>query len=98
MKKTEIMTKLKLAQKNCDTNIERDRWGNLKRETCILHKYFQSVGRKRNTMNDCLGGEIPCSEMQRILGIDTHITHCPTIHGEIYKLIKKYKLPRNVKI
>ena len=32
------MTRLKLVQKNCDTDIERDGWGNLKRETCILHR------------------------------------------------------------
>lgn len=98
MKKAKIMTKLKLVQKNCDTDIERDGWGNLRRETCILNRYFQSIGRKRTTMSECLGGSEPCSEMQRILGADIHITHCPTIHKEIYDLIKKYKFPRNVKI
>lgn len=98
MKKVEIMTRLKLVQKNCDTDIERDGWGNLRRETCILHRYFQSIGRKRTTMNECFGGEKPCNEIQRILGVDTRTTHCPTIHGEIYKLVKKYKFPRNVKI
>lgn len=98
MKKTEIILKLKLVQKNCDTDIERDGHGNLIRGTCILHRYFQSIGKKKSTMASCLGGSGPCSEMQRILGSDIHITHCPTIHKEIYDLVKNYKFPRNAKI
>ena len=98
MKKPEIILKFKLVQKNCDTDIERDHWGNLRRETCILHRYFQSIGMKQTTMGFCLGGEKPCGEIQRIFGTDTRITHCPTIHKEIYDIVKNYKLPRNVKI
>ena len=98
MKKTEIMIKLKLIQKNCDTDIERDNYGNLRRETCILHKYFQSIGKERTTMTHCLGGSGPCSEMQRVFGMDTRMTRCPIIHKEIYNIIKDYKLPRSLRI
>ena len=96
MSKQSVMRILKQIQKNCDTDIERDGWGNLHRETCILHRYFQSIGMKQSTMPGCLGGEKPCSEMLRILGADTSLTHCPTIHKEIYDIAKNYKLPRNV--
>lgn len=98
MSKQSVMRILKQIQKNCDTDIERDGWGNLHRETCILHRYFQSTGRKQSTMAGCLGGEEPCPEMLRILGLDTREEHCPTIHRDVYELIKNYKLPRNVKI
>ncbi len=98
MSKQSVMRILKQIQKNCDTDIERDGWGNLHRETCILHRYFQSTGRKQSTMAGCLGGEEPCPEMLRILGLDAREEHCPTIHRDVYELIKNYKLPRNVKI
>lgn len=95
--KAEMVRILKHIKKLCKPEIAMN-GDMLIRDTCILHKYFQSIGRKRTTMNECLGGEKPCTEIQRILGVDTRITHCPTIHGEIYKLVKKYKFPRNVKI
>jgi hypothetical protein len=100
MSKKEIMLKLKQAQKNCYTNIERDGYGYLKRETCILHRYFQSIGKKIYDLNHlgCLGGEEPCSEMLRILGLDADQNHCPTIHKEIYEIVKNYKSLREIKI
>jgi hypothetical protein len=98
MKKNDVIIKLKQVQENCDVTIERTDYGALKRGTCILHKYFESIGKKRGTMPSCLGGQKPCSEIQGILGIDMSITHCPTIHQEVYDLVKNYKFPRNTKI
>jgi len=97
MKKDDVIAKFKCIQKNCNEDIGRTGYGVLMRETCILHKYFESIGKKKDTMISCLGGEKPCSEIQRIFGIDM-TTHCPTIHQKVYDFVKNYKFSRNTKI
>lgn len=93
--KAVMMRILRQVKPMCEPKIDTDGYGWLIRSTCILHKYLEKVGAasgktylQLETHKDrCLGGSI-CSDLLRMLGIE-ECTHCPTIHKEVYSLVKR---------
>lgn len=64
-----------------------DSSGWLIRRTCMLHLYLmQKQGKNTWTSDGCLGGGI-CRDLQERLGLEVS-SHCPTIHSNIYNLVK----------
>lgn len=89
----EVIRVFKSIKRECLCNLDTDydNW----RHSCILHKYLLYVNpRLRYFGTNCAGGYI-CEKLQEILGLKA-TTDCPTIHRNIYNLIKKNE--REIKI
>lgn len=85
--KAETIRILKRVKKWCEPEIVR-KGDMLICDTCILHRYLQITKEAGNIPNDyeCLGGSI-CKDLQKKLGLEES-SHCPTIHSNVYNLVK----------
>ena len=94
--KAEMIRILKLVKSKCKPEIATQAGGMLIRNTCILHLYLMHKQEKDVqswTSDGCLGGGI-CRDLQERLGLEVS-SHCPTIHSNIYNLVKN---EREIKI
>lgn len=93
--KAEMIRILKRVKGLCRPEIATKANDELIRDTCILHKYL-NITRENGYFTNlygCLGGDI-CHEFQRLLGLKES-SHCPTVHSNIYNLVKN---EREIKI
>ena len=83
----EMMRILKSVKGKTSPKLSSDSDGWLVRNTCMIHLYLmQKQGKNTWTSDGCLGGDI-CRELQKKLGLEES-SHCPTIHSNIYNLVK----------
>lgn len=93
MSKQSLIRILKQVQGKCRPDIDSD---DFNRTDCILHKYLEYITGVKKDHGWCLGGA-PCTELQKILGLDWQKDWCPDVHKDVYNLVKNYNR-RNVKI
>lgn len=85
---------LRVAKSKTSPKLSTDSNGWLIRNTCMLHLYLMNKqGKNTWTSDGCLGGGI-CRDLQKRLGLEVS-SHCPTIHNNIYNLVKN---EREIKI
>ena len=85
---------LKRIKGKTSSRLSSDSDGWLIRNTCMIHLYLmQKQGKNTWTSDGCLGGGI-CRDLQERLGLEVS-SHCPTIHSNIYNLVKN---EREIKI
>lgn len=90
---------LRIAKSKTSPKLSTDSNGWLIRNTCMLHLYLMHVQQKDVIRNGtwksdgCLGGGI-CRDLQERLGLEVS-SHCPTIHSNIYNLVRN---EREIKI
>ncbi len=83
----EMMHILKQVKRKTSPMLGFETSGWLIRNTCMLHLYLMhKQGKVTWTSDGCLGGGI-CRDLQERLGLEVS-SHCPTIHNNIYNLVK----------
>ena len=92
----EMMRILRDVKHRTSPKLSSDSDGWLIRNTCILHLYLMHKQEKdtQSWFDRCLGGGV-CRSLQKELGLKEISSHCPTIHSNVYNLIKN---DREIKI